>query len=857
MLSQISAALISLTALVASLSGSVANLNKLPPGNQRAQVYQTPTVVPPELPRSYVDTTYPTQSLSRTVRSVKASCTGFSNCYTSLQLAIDSAIQGDEIVIDNTLTITGPIYLRNKTTGSGWIVIRTSSLYSLPPVGVRVSPANSSVMPKIVSPGSNLSAIQTDESAHNYRLVGLEVIDAPNDDTNVLVQLGTGDSYCATATELYKVCDTSVLSRFATDIILDRMYIHGNGNFAVKRGVGLDSKNSAIIDSYVSNIHLIGQDSQALAATWGPGPYKVVNNYFEGSGENVIFGGDDPRVINLIPSDIEFRNNHLYKPRTWKVGDSTYAGINWSVKNLFELKNAQRVLIQGNVFDGSWVDGQSGYAIVFTSRNQDGRCTWCVVKDINFNNNIVRHASSGLAMNGHDDHYPLDPVTERIKVTNNLWDDINGSTWGGSGWGVLLDGGTTAPGPLNIEFSNNTFMQSGSAVQSGPYSSTKPSSVFINNIFAHNDYGFMGESTGPGNSTITSYFPNVVFQKNILVGGNSSWYSSYPGSFFPATWSEVLVNKAGGDYNVVSTSIYNNGGTDGKDIGVDLATLSSNTAGAVSGNNPNIAVYPTPAYAYPTPVYAYPTPTSSTTTYPTPSTIDTTAPVISLFDVQPRITTGSVTASFSATDTGGSNINKAELYRTTINTATCTTTSMSGCVWGVVYTVLAPSGSTSWVSTISDLPGLGQYIYGLHITDGAGNYAVEPSTVLVTVNSSTTYPTPTTSTTTYPTPAYEYPTPTTTYPTPTTGCTVVTSSYSPSKTLQYGDTGKRVSDLQKFLYQKCDLDASSITGNFLALTRDGLKKYQCDAGIVCSGDEATTGWGVLGPKTREYIRLHQ
>ena len=61
-----------------------------------------------------------------------------------------------------------------------------------------------------------------------------------------------------------------------------------------------------------------------------------------------MFGGSDPWIKNLIPSDIEIRRNYIYTPASWKNV--------WTKKNLLETKNVQRLLIEGNVFDGSWVD---------------------------------------------------------------------------------------------------------------------------------------------------------------------------------------------------------------------------------------------------------------------------------------------------------------------------------------------------------------------------------------------------------------------------------------------------------------------------------------------------------------------
>ena len=37
---------------------------------------------------------------------------------------------------------------------------------------------------------------------------------------------------------------------------------------------------------------------------------------------------------------------------------------------------------------------------------------------------------------------------------------------------------------------------------------------------------------------------------------------------------------------------------------------------------------------------------------------------------------------------------------------------------------------------------------------------------------------------------------------------------------------------------------------FGSLTREAVKKFQCQRNIVCQGNERTTGWGMVGPKTR-------
>jgi len=81
-------------------------------------------------------------------------------------------------------------------------------------------------------------------------------------------------------------------------------------------------------------------------------------------------------------------------------------GTKWSVKNSFELKNAQDVLIENNVFENVWVADQPGFAIVLTPRNQSGRAPWAVVQRVMFRSNVVRHVAGGVNFLGTDNLAP-------------------------------------------------------------------------------------------------------------------------------------------------------------------------------------------------------------------------------------------------------------------------------------------------------------------------------------------------------------------------------------------------------------------------------------------------------------------
>src|SRR5438093_12981384 len=152
------------------------------------------------------------------------------------------------------------------------------------------------------------------------------------------------------------------------DIIVERCYIHGDAARGGRRGVALNGKSVAVIDSYLADFKEVGADSQAIMGWNGPGPFKIVNNHLEGAGENVMFGGADPGIRDLVPSDIEIRQNHFFKPLAWRTGNPSHAGAPWSVKNLFELKNARRVLVDRNIFENIWLADQAGFAVQLTVR---------------------------------------------------------------------------------------------------------------------------------------------------------------------------------------------------------------------------------------------------------------------------------------------------------------------------------------------------------------------------------------------------------------------------------------------------------------------------------------------------------
>jgi hypothetical protein len=302
-----------------------------------------------------------------------------------------------------------------------------------------------------------------------------------------------------------------------------------------------------VIDSWISDCHSNNGDSQGIVGWNGPGPFLIKNNHIEGGHQAVFFGGADPGIANLSPSDITVIGNYITRPATW---------INvWQTKTIIETKNAKRMLLEGNVIENVWADAQVGYAILLKSENQSGTAPWSQTADITMRYNRIRNVGSGFNIAANPGWAPAVPAA-RISIYDNTIDNLGNGLWGGQGIPLQMLGATQ-----DVIFAHNSWSNAGNqAISFDGQPSTR--TVIHSNIIPSGIYGVHGSGTGTGVSALNTYAPGSLFAYDMIVGGDCASY--------PATTQCPS--------NIPSSPGL---GYDGRPIGADVAKVNAATAGVI------------------------------------------------------------------------------------------------------------------------------------------------------------------------------------------------------------------------------------------------------------------------------------
>jgi len=522
----------------------------------------------------------------------------------NLEQAITQAACGDTIKLEAGAVFSGRFVLPSKNCDDAhWIVIRTSAPDSaLPPEGSRLTPCYAgvaslparpaypcptakNVLARIEFPGKGTGPIEFASGANHYRLMGLEI------------------TRSATEGTIYNLALVEPKST-ASNLVFDRVWVHGTAQSETTRGLELGgSTNVAVVDSYFSDFHCIAAagactDAQAIAGGTGPnpmGPYKVENNFLEAAAEVILLGGAGGVGP---PTDIEIRRNHFFRPLTWMKDDPGFVGSAdghpFIVKNLFELKNGQRVLFENNVLENCWGGfSQQGFGIVLTPKNQNGNCPECKVLDVTIRNILIRNVASGFQI-ANIPEGPKPPARDggRYSIHNVLVENLDFERFHGGGALFQINFNTV---PLHDIAIDHVTVLGGKrlfTIGARPAPMKITNFSFTNNLIgarllidspgsASDNCSFRADALGP-TGVLESCFSDAKFAGNVIVGAGGKWPDK---NFSVKNLSDVGFVAADKErvqnHRLGSDSRYKKAGTDQKDVGANVDAIEAATKDAL------------------------------------------------------------------------------------------------------------------------------------------------------------------------------------------------------------------------------------------------------------------------------------
>jgi len=451
--------------------------------------------------------------------------------------AIDGAKCGDTLLLPAGASFDVRVLPSKKCNDQHYITVRTDTPDSkLPPEGTRISPAWGGITslpgrpPFAQPPGGPAKLFATLVVRHpegvyvgdHVRFIGIEWTTPP--DANI---------------------GRIVTAEHSDHVIFDRNWVHPADDSEVGHGIGIihGSHMIAVINSYISGLNCIARTGKCTDATAVGGgnsdepiyTLKFYNNFLESAGENILFGGS---AATIVPTDIEIRRNHLFRPMLWKEGAPGYrptaSGQPYIVKNNFELKSAIRILFEANLLENSWGGfSQTGYSILLTPRNQSDRCPLCRVNDVTIRFNRIRNVAGVLQISN-----PLSKTGGasadggRYSIHDLLADDLHDKDYKGGGTFLILV--SDRPPVHDIQIDHVTAFVTGVLLSVLNSDAKLQNFTVTNSVFSVGDRRPPVVSAGGGpqscasrtqgqgsEAVLQACFDPYKFDKNLIIGSGS------------------------------------------------------------------------------------------------------------------------------------------------------------------------------------------------------------------------------------------------------------------------------------------------------------------------------------------------
>lgn len=499
----------------------------------------------------------------------------------ALTSALSSVSCGQTICLTAGATYTGN-FVYNKTCSS-YVTMRSTQASDLTP-GVRVLPSNATSMAKVVSPNGD-GAIIARPNSSRLRLIGLEVTSTGTN--SQFIVLGSNNAVATSGQT--QVSSASVPHHF----VIDRNYIHcPNASTKCSVGVRIDANYVAVVNSRIDEIHDGTGDDQAILIVNSEGGILVQNNRLEAAGENILIGGGDAVIPELVPRNIVFRGNYFWKNPARKNGDPLY-----KVKNLFELKTGSIVLVEGNVLENFWSGVQSQYfGVVAKTANQGANCRWDngsynQTSNITFRYNKLVNIAQGFVWGRVAACEKAYHGSEKFWIHDNLITGLGtGHTQDGaprvSIWSYPQLDGSEYLYPRNVVFAHNTVASPvGFGLQEVRYTHLETAGNYVRDFYMHSNIlpgRWFAAGTYNNVTTIQDRFRSVLQVKNnVFLAQSPAVFTTAP-NYARTSYGGLFINESGGDYRLTTASAAAYPGMDGRPAGADIVKLDACTAGATT-----------------------------------------------------------------------------------------------------------------------------------------------------------------------------------------------------------------------------------------------------------------------------------
>jgi hypothetical protein len=447
-------------------------------------------------------------------------------------------------------------------------------------------------------------AVNFQPNAHHYRLVGLEITQIPTPTT----------AHVTNAQVLVYIPGNQNIS----NITIDRCYLHGQP-YPSQTWVAIEgnANSLAVVDSYIDQISVWTPDHNAVGETAAfailidaaQGPGRFENNYISAYGIDVFFTDNSGASI-ADPTDYVIRHNYFYRDPSYMFGSPTNLGENhhYFQRQRFELKRGRRMVVEGNIFNGSWAETQGGQLFLLGPRQGAGaepNNFPTTISDILVRDNLFENGAQGIQVFGHNtpviingDSAPW--MMQRIQFSDNVLYNIDGKrvcpqgTYSNGNFSIFFNLGGA---PEDLVLTHNTFYQLSQSIGSAgiTYDGHPPGANFM-----------VRDNVMPGNTNTIYGYGIPTLDLTWTRGSNPGWWmdhnvffnetdsdlpapqdktSSYPtNNFWAGDQSTVGFGSLTSPFQLgITGGPYAGQASDGTNPGIDQAAFTAATAHTIDG----------------------------------------------------------------------------------------------------------------------------------------------------------------------------------------------------------------------------------------------------------------------------------